>query len=387
MNVYQKSQPLPPPWDRLFPLGTRLLVWGVILGVIYILRSFFLLVFLTFVFGYIQLSGVRRLEKFIKNRIVRVILIAVFFLSAQIAVGIFVIPKVQTQAKGFASRFNSYIDRVDQEILDLAAKYPLLREVIPGLKKTTPENGTDAEPSEDTDLKQFSPASYLFQQLVGLGEETEGHKNFDRILETFGSIGGKLASVVSNFLLALLFSFLIVLDLPRLSTSLAGLENTKLRFIYVEVADDIRNFSKVLGQAFEAQFLIAVANALLTAVGISLLGLGKNVAFLSVIVFFCSFVPVAGVFISSVPICLIALQSYDLNRMLLAIVLIIIIHLIEGYILNPRIYGSRMRINPVLVLVILTIGGKLFSFWGLILGVPICTYIFTHAIRMKPGEN
>jgi predicted PurR-regulated permease PerM len=42
-----------------------------------------------------------------------------------------------------------------------------------------------------------------------------------------------------------------------------------------------------------------------------------------------------------------------------------------------------MRINPVIVLIILTVGGKLFQLWGLILGVPVCTYIFGHAIQIK----
>jgi predicted PurR-regulated permease PerM len=35
------------------------------------------------------------------------------------------------------------------------------------------------------------------------------------------------------------------------------------------------------------------------------------------------------------------------------------------------------------VLIILTIGGTLFQFWGLILGVPVCTYLFGHAIRLE----
>lgn len=127
-------------------------------------------------------------------------------------------------------------------------------------------------------------------------------------------------------------------------------------------------------------------NSFLTAIGISILGLGQSVAFLSVIVFFCSFIPVAGVFVSSIPICLISLQTSGLQTMLLSIVMVTVIHLIEGYILNPRIYGTYMRINPVIVLIILTIGGKLFNLWGLILGVPVCTYIFGYAIKGKTAE-
>ena len=46
-------RPLPPPWDRIFPLATRIFVWGLLAGVLYLLRSFFLLIFLTLVFAYI----------------------------------------------------------------------------------------------------------------------------------------------------------------------------------------------------------------------------------------------------------------------------------------------------------------------------------------------
>ncbi|MBK9129682.1 MAG: hypothetical protein IPM13_18135, partial [Phycisphaerales bacterium] len=49
---------LPPPWDRIFSLGTRFLVWTLLFGILYILRPFFLLIFLTFVFAYIQAHGV-----------------------------------------------------------------------------------------------------------------------------------------------------------------------------------------------------------------------------------------------------------------------------------------------------------------------------------------
>jgi predicted PurR-regulated permease PerM len=113
---------------------------------------------------------------------------------------------------------------------------------------------------------------------------------------------------------------------------------------------------------------------------------------LSAIVFLCSFIPVAGVFISSTPICLLALQEVDggFGLMLMTIAMILIVHAVETYILNPRIYGHHMRMNPVLVLIVLTIGGKLFGVWGLVLGIPIVNYVFRHAIRYPhdlPSES
>jgi predicted PurR-regulated permease PerM len=364
--------------DRIAPTLVRILVWGGVFSVIFILRSFFLLLFLTFVFGYIQNRGVNRLQCLIAYRPTRVVLVASIFLGVLVAVGVFLVPRAKEQTVLFVTQLPQYVQRLDHELATLGERYPMIANVIPEMNafkdNVQPGNGK-------------SRVAALLQQVFGLGDHPEGQTKVNQLLELVRGVGGKIASIASAFLLALLFSFLIVLDMPRLSASVRSLEKTKLNFVYHEVAGSIRDFAAVLGKALEAQFLIAVVNSVLTAMGVFFLGMGSAMAFLTVIVFLCSFIPVLGVFISSVPICLIALQTSGLTTMLLAIVMITAIHLIEGYVLNPRIYGSLMRINPVIVLVILTIGAKLFQIWGLVLGVPICTYIFGHLIQHRGGED
>jgi predicted PurR-regulated permease PerM len=369
---------LPHPWDLVLTHAATVLVWGLLFGLIFLLRSFFLLLFLTFVFAYIQAGGVTRLAPYLGNRTLRVVLVALFFLGILSATGIFLVPKVKTQTEVFARQFTTYLNRADQELFRLGQEYPLLGEMIPELLPPAEEIGAPEKKGS-----RYSPTASLLQQFLGFGEEASGVRNINQLLDTLGNIGGKIASIASAFLLSLLFSFLIVLDLPKLGASVRELEFTKLQFIYLSVADNIREFAHIVGKALEAQLILAIIHSILTAVGITIHGLGQHVAFLSVIVFFCSFLPVIGVFISSAPICLIALQSIGLQTMLLAVLLITVIHLIESYILNPKIYGSYMRINAVIILIILTVGGKLFGFWGLILGVPVCTYIFGHAIRRR----
>lgn len=389
------------PYGRkdMIPSISRLLVWTILFSVLYILRSFFLLIFLTFVFAYIQVRIVNYVQqRWICNRKLCVVMTGLTLLCFFVSVMIFLIPSVKRQTEVFISQFGTYISRVDQEIIKLSHEYPVINKLIVelDLTSTTPSKGGDtsliSEESASrlrneevkTDIK--SPVGELFQQVVGLGNDTNGISNLNQLLEKFRNISGKIASIGSAFILSLLFSFLIVFDLPNLTRLVTDLEQTKLKFFYTEVAYNIKDFAHVLGKALEAQLVIAIINSILTAIGLYFLGVGKYIAFLSVIVFFCSFIPVVGVFVSSIPICLVTLQVAGLKSMILAIVLIIIIHLIEGYILNPRIYGSYMLINPVLVLIILTIGGKLFHIWGLILGVPVCTYMFAHAIRIRPVE-
>ena len=365
-------------WDRAYPLAVKFLVWVAFFAVLYLLRSFFLLVFLTFIFSYIQAHGVRHLTPITKNRGLAVVLVGLAFLGVIIAIGSFVVPRVKAQATLFADRYPLYLRTIDKELLTLRDRHSFLQSLWPEEEYGTINNEW---------VPQRSPAYSVLQQVIGLERGKEGAGRVNHAVELLRNIGQYLLAITSAFLLSLLFSFLIVLDLPRLSRSIEGLAKTKVAFIYEEVADTIKSFGFILGRALEAQVLIALVNTLFTWLLIHYLGLGERAAFLSIIVFFCSFIPVAGVFISSVPICLMVLQELGLGKMLLAIGCIWIIHMIEAYVLNPKIFGHHLRINPVLVLVILTIAGKLFHVWGLILGIPVSTYFFGYAIRHRESEE
>ena len=161
-------------------------------------------------------------------------------------VGVFLLPKVKVQTELFMSQFPSYLERVDKEILELSSSYPLLAEILPELVVEAPDSNKEVVESND---QEYSPSRSMLQELLKVGGESDGIENVNHILGTLGNIGGKIAAVTSTFLLSILFSFLILLDLPRLAASVRELENTKFRFIYLSVVDDIRDFSQVLGQS------------------------------------------------------------------------------------------------------------------------------------------
>ncbi|MBQ5727461.1 MAG: AI-2E family transporter, partial [Mailhella sp.] len=188
----------------------------------------------------------------------------------------------------------------------------------------------------------------------------------------------------SWFFIALLFSFLIMLDLPRLSQGVRQLRFTRLAEAYHETADSIVLFAKVVGGNFRAQLFISMLNTCLTAICLQILGV-KAAALLCTLVFLCGLIPVLGVFISSVPIVLMAVNSGGIELGLWAVLMIIVIHLIEAYVLNPRIVSSVMHINPVMTLIILYIAHSVMGMWGMLLGVPIAVYIYRKI--SKPRED
>ena len=384
---------LPPPWDRIFSLGTRAFVWAVLLAILYLLRPFLLLIFLTFVFAYIQAHGVDGLSHRIRNRPLRVVIVGLVVLGTLFATGFTLVPQIQDQAKEVFRNKDKYIAQADQELDKFFKQYP---SVYTGLGKnqevlTAPviTTGTEEPPKTGTQNPEqpVEPPPSATQQPVQLHIVRKLVANATKSIEENPiAIVESGLGYASSFLLSLLFSFLIVLDLSKLKRAIQGLSNTKIGFIYDEVADNIAGFGRVLGRALEAQLFIAICNTILTAIGIWMMGL-PNILVLSTIVFFCSFIPVVGTFISSTPICLLALQSGGsgggVGMMMMAILLICVIHAIETYVLNPQIYGHHMHMNPVLVLIVLTIGGKLVGVWGLLLGIPIVNYVFRHAIRRQ----
>ena len=188
-----------------------------------------------------------------------------------------------------------------------------------------------------------------------------------------------------HLILSVFLSFFIVWDIPRLKRMIGRLEHSRIANLYREVQPGLVSFGWLMGRAFQAQAIIAAVNTLLTLSALSLLQVPHR-TFLCTIVFLCSFVPVVGVVISSIPITVVCLQLP--GGFLLALEMIgciLLIHFIETTVLNPKIMGDMLKLHPLLVLVILLVGEHFFGVWGLLLGVPVSVYIFRFVILRDSG--
>lgn len=370
--------------EFIISLLTKLFVWGSLFGVLYLLRTFSLLIFLVFIFSYIQSNAVDKLEPRIPKRTPRVVLVGVSFLTFFVVMVAALVPPIRYQAVNFINNSSKYAKNIDAELVKLADRYPVVERLLPDVND---ENTVPILDDPDWDFRHSMLARVL-EGVFGSPREALEGKSVANVLQAARDFGTALLAFSSQFILSLLFSFLIVLDLPNLQAGAKSLRETRLRFVYDEVADSLVRFGLTMGRAFEAQFLVAGINTLLTAFGMWLINIRQEVAFISLVVFLCGFVPIAGVFISSVPICLLALADGGLPSLGLAIILICIVHAVESYILNPRIFGSHMKLNPVVVMILMTVSGKLFGVWGLVLCLPITTYLFQDAIQYhNKGEE
>ncbi len=397
-------------FDRFYRLNRRVLIWVILGFLLWLLRSFFSLIFLTFVFAFIASPiadfFVRRLRL---NRRVAICLTFGIFVATITAVSVFVVPQVTREAFSLVSNLPETEQRLFDLRKDIVEKYPAaepilmnyLRSTIPDAALAelatnevapTPDPAHPGEPStgppapSPDDGPQAADAAERELQRAARQDEAIIHlfigHQIQKITDAMPGIIRLMWSGSATVLLALFFSFLISLDLSRLGQEVRNLRASRLRDFHEEVAQPVVRFAYVVGRAIQAQGMIAVVNTVLTLVGLMILGV-PSLAVLSMIVFLCSFIPVLGVFISTTPIVLVALNAGGLNLAVLSVVMVIVVHAVEAYLLNPLIYGKHLKLNPVLVLIILFIGHHAFGVWGMLLGVPVAHY-FIHDVFGVP---
>jgi predicted PurR-regulated permease PerM len=394
----------------------RVLIWVILVGLLWLLRDFFGLIFITFVLAFVATPLIRICQNRLKlpYRLSLVIVYVIFLL----ALGGF-IRYVTPSVIGEANRFLVNFGEVQQKLLDtereISARYPGIERPLHGHIRSLLDGKTIA--AIDLELDYFQqeislPDDELAQYGYNKNNAAEMQGKLDRyydkeaellinslmslqmskVREQLPKMINTLYHGTATMLLALLFSFLILFDSIRLSEQVKSLHDSRLRDFYHETAQPVIRFAYVVGRAIQAQAMIACVNTALTLTGLLLLGI-PSVTLLSLIVFVCSFIPVLGVFISTTPIVLFALNTGGLALSFGVIIMVIVIHIVEAYLLNPMIYGKHLKLNPVLVLIILLIAYHTFGLWGMILGVPVAHY-FIHDVfgvplwdekRLKPS--
>jgi predicted PurR-regulated permease PerM len=360
------------------------LLWAILIGIIVLLRHLFPMIFLTFILAYIGNTIITLMGRRFPYRRLNLTVVYIVLIALLLGAGTIIIPRIIGEGRTLA---RAWIAQDSEHALPPEAGTTITRPI--GQPQPIDENILERE------TRRFVDSTLI--QLVGRDtfETYRRSESYNALLNRIeASIAGFIPKIIDGvrvfvngvvvvgfqFILSIIFSFLILWDLPRLSEGVRSLSEGRTAAAYAEIAPGLHSFGVMLGRAFEAQSLIAVTNAILTSIGFLLLGI-PSIALLGTIVFFCSYIPVFGVVLSTLPAALLAFRVGGVTLVFWLVVFILLIHAIEAYGLNPLIYGHRMRMHPVAVLIILLVGEHLFGIWGLLLGVPISAFVFKYVIK------
>src|SRR5579884_200987 len=128
-------------------------------------------------------------------------------------------------------------------------------------------------------------------------------------------------------------------------------------------------FNRVIGGYIRGQVTLSLLIGLLVGIGMAILHVPYAVL-LGVLAFVLEFIPVLGTLTSGAICVLIALtQGWLIAVLVLAY--FIVVHIIEGDVVGPRIVGKAVGLHPAVALVALIAGAELFGIWGAVLASPI----------------
>ena len=96
---------------------------------------------------------------------------------------------------------------------------------------------------------------------------------------------------------------------------------------------------------------------------------------ISIIIGVTNMIPILGPFIGAIPSGILVLMVAP-NRALFFLIFILLLELIDGNIIGPKILGKATRIQAFWVIFAIIVGGGLFGLGGMILGVPTFALLY-----------
>lgn len=196
------------------------------------------------------------------------------------------------------------------------------------------------------------------------------------IFTTTVDISSSILNVFFNIVIGFVFSIYILLQKEKLTRQV---EDTLFKFLSNDKVKKIINLGhrsqKIFSNFIRGQFLEAVIIGVLTFAGMLVLNLPYPLV-ISALVGFTAIIPVFGALIgTSIGVFLILMV--DPMQALWFFAFLLVLQQIEGNIIYPKVVGKSIGLPGIWVFTAVTIGASAFGVLGMLLGVPLCSLLYS----------
>jgi predicted PurR-regulated permease PerM len=229
---------------------------------------------------------------------------------------------------------------------------------------------------------EFFSDTPLGQRLREAAEDQQA-----RLFQGLQVVGGKALSAGAGFLrgIATLLSWAVMPVYLVFFLMGAGISTDRLGdylpFLKPETRKDVvflvREFVNILVAFFRGQLLVALAQGVLFAIGFTLVGLQFGFV-LGLVLGFLNIIPYLGSMIGlAITLPLAYFQTDGGTATLLWVLgVFVVVQMIEGYVLTPRIMGDRTGLHPMAIIVAVFFwGSALGGILGMILAIPLTAFL------------
>jgi predicted PurR-regulated permease PerM len=184
-----------------------------------------------------------------------------------------------------------------------------------------------------------------------------------------GSVVPLLTGLVSGVLdvvLVAVLSIYLLIDGTRVSDwlrrNMPQQQQGRMRFL-------LDTLQRVVGGYLRGQILLCALLGLLVGIGMQLIGV-PYALLLGVLAFIFGFIPVLGT-LASGAICVLLALPQGWVRAIIVLVYFVVVHIIEGDVVGPRIVGQSIGLHPVVSLAALLAGAELYGIAGALFASPV----------------
>ncbi|WP_339280445.1 AI-2E family transporter [Lysinibacillus sp. FSL P2-0066] len=218
---------------------------------------------------------------------------------------------------------------------------------------------------DDNEIARYLAPTF---EKIELGKYLE--QGVDLTLKNITNIG----KIIMQILISLILSLFILLEKNRIIEFTAKFKDSKIGPLYDELHYFSRIFIRSFGKVIEAQFIIAAVNCVLSVIALSIMGFPHLIA-LGIMLFILGLVPVAGVIISLIPLSIIAYSIGGLMYIIYILVIVMVLHAIEAYFLNPKLMSAKTDLPIFYTFMVILFSEHFLGVWGLIIGIPLFMFM------------
>lgn len=182
------------------------------------------------------------------------------------------------------------------------------------------------------------------------------------------------SAIGMNIIMAMILSLFFLLEKDKIKQFVETLKTSKLAYFYDELYYFGNKFTHSFGKVLEVQVMISFLNCIMSTVALWIMGFPNLVA-LAIMIFILGLIPVAGVFISLIPLCAIAFSIGGIKMIIYVLIMIAVLHAFEAYLLNPKLMSAKTKLPIFFTFIVLLVAEHFIGVWGLILGIPLFIFI------------
>jgi predicted PurR-regulated permease PerM len=256
------------------------------------------------------------------------------FLGTVALIGLVMFPAVQGQAETLGDRWPGIRTKIEHWVDDRAASF------------------------------QGTPLEFDRKSLTDALTSTDSSVR-DQIARA-AKVGVKVFHVLLVMILAPVFAFYLLVDLPHLKRVAEGLIPDSIREEVMVVAG---RMNQAVGGFFRGQLLVAFIVGVLSSIGLRVIDL-QFWLLIGMVAGIFNMIPLIGPYIGGIPALVIALTTREPITAVWVMAVMVGVQQIDNHFISPLVMHRAVKLHPVLVMLALLLGGTLGGFFGLLVAVP-----------------